>query len=70
MSGKIKILLNGVEYFVEEGKFLIDVMKEKGFDPNNYVCVLNDNVVSKSMVYQTKLYENDRLEILTIMGGG
>jgi len=66
----MKIILNGSEMEVNEKISLLDLMRMKNFDPSKYVAIVNEDVIPKSKIQDITLNENDRVEIITMMGGG
>lgn len=65
----MKITVNGQQKEVISDN-LKEIIETLGFDVNNYVVILNDEIVPKSKLIETRIKENDSIEILTIMGGG
>ena len=70
MSKKITFFLNGQEYYTTNSISLFDLLKY--FDYNSSLLVLEYNNFVCNQKNWTKILinENDKIEIVTIVGGG
>ncbi len=66
----MKIVLNGSDEFFSQPLSLRELIDTKGWDPDKIVVELNLEIISKTSWSHTVLAENDRLEILSFIGGG
>jgi sulfur carrier protein len=70
MSKKITFFLNGQEYYTTNPISLFDLLKY--FDYNSSLLVLeyNNFVCNQKNWNKILINENDKIEIVTIVGGG
>ena len=69
----MKIKVNGEEKKIEltqENAFLSQTLKLMGYKPNTIVVELNDLIVNSKKWNDVTLKEGDKLEIVSIVGGG
>ena len=66
----MKLTVNGEEKSVSEGLTLSQLVRELGFEKNPIAVELNRQVVPRDRHGATRLSEGDRLEIVTLVGGG
>ena len=66
----MKIVLNGNDEIILQSMPLRELIEVKGWDPDKIVAELNLEIISKNSWSNIVLAENDRLEILSFMGGG
>ncbi len=67
----MKIILNGNEEYMNRRSNLIDLLTHFNIQGKAGLAVtVNDNVVLRSEWEQTKLKENDRIEIIQAVQGG
>ena len=69
----MKIKVNGKEKNIdlENGKPLLSITLESlGYKPNTIVVEVNDLIISSTKWKNKILKEGDRLEIVSIVGGG
>ena len=69
----MKIKVNGKEKNIElENKkaFLLSALKLLGYSPNTIVVELNDLIINSKKWDNELLKEGDKLEIVSIVGGG
>ena len=62
--------MNGAERIVPEGFTLGQLVRELGLEKNPIAIELNLRVVPRDRHGETPLSEGDRLEIVTLVGGG
>ena len=66
----MKLTVNGAEKTVAEGLTLAQLVRELGLDKNPIAIEVNRQVVPRDRHGETRLSEGDRLEIVTLVGGG
>jgi len=66
----VKLTVNGVERTVPEGFTLAQLVHELGLEKNPIAIEVNRQVVPRDRHGETRLAEGDRLEIVTLVGGG
>lgn len=66
----MKLILNGRETEVSERRTLLELLKDKGIEPDKVVVEYNSDIAKKEDWGNIVLKENDRLEVLKFVGGG
>jgi sulfur carrier protein len=66
----MKLVVNGEERAAADGATLADLVRELSLDGKPIAVELNRAVVPRGRYAQTRLGEGDRLEIVTLVGGG
>ena len=66
----MKVTVNGAERNVPDGFTLGQLVRELGLEKNPIAIELNLQVVPRARHGETPLAEGDRLEIVTLVGGG
>ena len=66
----MKLTVNGEEKSVPDGLTLDRLVRELGLEKNPIAVELNRRVVPRDRHGDTRLAEGDRLEIVTLVGGG
>lgn len=66
----MRITVNGTEKDVPHLSTLLDLIQDLGLDPAVVVAELNQNVVPGNRFAGTVLHADDRLELLSFVGGG
>ncbi len=66
----MKVTVNGAERSVPDGFTLGQLVRELGLEKNPIAIELNLQVVPRARHGETPLAEGDRLEIVTLVGGG
>ena len=66
----MKLTVNGAEKTVAEGITLAQLVRELGLEKNPIAIEVNRQVVPRDRHGETRLSEGDRLEIVTLVGGG
>ena len=62
--------MNGTEKTVPDGFTLGQLVRELGLEKNPIAIEVNRQVVPRDRHGQTRLADGDRLEIVTLVGGG
>jgi sulfur carrier protein len=70
MSARMKIHVNGEEREVAAGTSVSDLLRELGVTQPHVAVELNLEVVPRAQHAGTWLGEGDRLEVVTLVGGG
>ena len=64
------VTVNGAERTFPDGITLGQLVRELGLEKNPIAVELNRQVVPRDRHGETRLSEGDRLEIVTLVGGG
>ncbi len=64
------LLVNGQERSVADGSTLADLVRELDLSGKPIAVERNREVVPKVRFHETSLHEGDRLEIVSLVGGG
>lgn len=66
----MNIILNGKDYTINDNSTINDLVCDLGYDKSKIAVELNLDIIPKSMYEKTYIVENDKLEIVTFVGGG
>ncbi len=66
----MKLTVNGEERSVADGSTVRDLVRELDLERRPIAVELNREVVPRDRHGRTRLSEGDRLEIVTLVGGG
>ena len=66
----MNILINGKVYEVKKNINIQDILRMNNISNENIVVEINRTVISKKYWDDTRIEENDRIEIITAVGGG
>jgi len=66
----VTLTVNGTAKTVADNLTLAQLVRELGLEKNPIAIELNRNVVPRDRHGDTRLAEGDRLEIVTLVGGG
>ncbi len=66
----ITIIANGQPREVQSGSTLADLLREVAVTPTHVVVQMDGIIVAWSEFEQTELHEGNKLEIVTLVGGG
>jgi len=66
----MQITVNGVQKDVNNNLTLINLLNELKVDSKTVVVELNENIIKKISYESTILNPNDKLEIVSFVGGG
>ena len=67
---KIKIILNGEDYLVQENCSVSDLIKELDLDINKIAIERNLEIVLVEDFFKTTINSGDKIEIVSFIGGG
>ena len=70
MSDKITLVVNGETRSSSPQILLPDLLQQLGFNPRLVAVEYNGEILHRQFWSETKVQEGDRLEIVTIVGGG
>jgi len=70
MSSQISLLLNGETRTCSAQTPLPDLLQQMGFNPRLVAVEYNGEILHRQFWSDTTVKEGDRLEIVTIVGGG
>ncbi|MBE9215135.1 thiamine biosynthesis protein ThiS [Plectonema cf. radiosum LEGE 06105] len=66
----LELQVNGEIRNFSKETFLPDLLIELGYNPRLVAVEYNGEILHRQYWEQTKIKQNDRLEIVTIVGGG
>jgi len=64
------LIVNGASKSVADGLTIAEFVRELGLERNPIAVELNRQVVPRDRHGETRLAEGDRIEIVTLVGGG
>nr|QXM17589.1 Thiamine biosynthesis protein [Chaetoceros pseudocurvisetus] len=70
MSNRITFFFNGEEYFIEKKITLIELLDYFNYQSSLFVLEYNHVICNKIKWKEIQIQKNDRIEIITIVGGG
>jgi len=70
MSNQITLQVNGETRTCAARSRLPDVLQQLGFNPRLVAVEYNGEILHRQFWLDTQLQEGDRLEVVTIVGGG
>ena len=66
----MRVTVNGKSHQVDDGTTVIDLLRTAGV-PENYLAVeINDDVVPREQHATRTIHDGDRIEVVTLVGGG
>ncbi|MGR3318170.1 MAG: sulfur carrier protein ThiS [Candidatus Anammoxibacter sp.] len=66
----MQITVNGEDKECEKGISILCLLENLEIEKDRVAVELNSNIVPRSQLNKTILKENDRIEIVTFVGGG
>jgi len=66
----MRVLVNGVPHELPEGTTVTDLVRQLELVPERVAIERNGRIVPRSEHARTPLAEGDRLEVVTLVGGG
>lgn len=66
----MNILINGKKFFSETDLTISEFLKKNNISENNIVVEINKEIITKNLWGKYKLNNNDKVEIITAVGGG
>ena len=66
----MRITVNGETEEITEGLTLLDLIRERGLNPDIVVAELNRDIVARDNFAAVRLNPGDSLELLPFVGGG
>ena len=70
MNTSRTIYFNGQKYILSRTKTLANLIQYFNYTTEILVIVYNDQIYNKETWNKIKLLDNDKIEIITIVGGG
>lgn len=70
MSNQITLQVNGETHTCTAQSQLPDVLQQLGFNPRLVAVEYNGEILHRQFWSDTQVQEGDRLEVVTIVGGG
>ncbi|MBH8571997.1 thiamine biosynthesis protein ThiS [Nostocaceae cyanobacterium CENA369] len=70
MSNEITLLVNGETRSCSSQILLPDLLQQLGFNPRLVAVEYNGEILHRQFWQETKIQAGDRLEVVTIVGGG
>ena len=66
----MNIFINGKKFFSETELTISEFLKKNNISENNIVVEINKEIITKNLWEKYKLNNNDKVEIITAVGGG
>lgn len=66
----MNIFINGKVSEVKKNINIRDILRMNNISDENIVVEINKTVISKKYWHDTRIEENDKIEIITAVGGG
>jgi sulfur carrier protein len=66
----MKLIVNGKEQQLPDGTTLVELIKQLGLDAGPCAAEVNKKLVPKKDHAATPLNDGDRVELVTLVGGG
>jgi len=69
-KGGLKVIVNGKIMGFEEGITILDLLKKLNLSKEKVVVELNYNIIAKEQFTEILLNKEDKVEIVSFVGGG
>jgi len=69
-GGRVTVTVNGEPYVAAAGATALDIVSALGFEGRPVAVEVNERVVPRRQLGDCMLSSGDRLEIVTLVGGG
>ncbi len=66
----VNIMANGQQRIIQHGSTIGDLLRELTIPPAHVVAQLNGSIVPRDTLNKVTLQQGDRLELVTMVGGG
>ncbi len=66
----MQIVLNGQSREIDQPVTVAELLEQLGLEPRRVAIEVNEKLVRRAEYDQTRLHEGDRVEIVTLVGGG
>lgn len=66
----MQIVLNGEPREIERPVTVAELLEQLGLEPRRVAIEVNEKLVRRQDHARTRLHEGDRVEIVTLVGGG
>nr|YP_010021051.1 thiS [Chaetoceros muellerii]QOK36070.1 thiS [Chaetoceros muellerii] len=70
MKNQIRFFFNGKEYYITTSISLNDLLNYFNYNSSIFVVEYNNFICNKNSLKKITIQENDKIEIITIVGGG
>lgn len=70
VAGPLRVMVNGEQQTVPTGSTALGLLETLGFAGRPVAVELNEQVVPRARLAACMLHDGDRLEIVTLVGGG
>lgn len=70
MTNRITFFFNGEEYFINKTISLLELLDYFNYQSSLFVLEYNHFICNKNKWKEIQIQKNDRIEIITIVGGG
>jgi len=70
MSSEVKLQVNGESRTCPSGMLIPEALTLMGFNPRLVAVEYNGEILHRQFWTETQVQEGDRIEIVTIVGGG
>ena len=69
-ENKVKIILNGQEYFIHEDKNIDELVSDLNLKNKSFALAINGEVIKKENFRDFIIMPNSKIEIISAVGGG
>ena len=69
-ENKVKIILNGKEYFIYANKNIDELVSDLNLKNKSFALALNGEVIKKENFRDFIIMPNSKIEIISAVGGG
>ncbi len=66
----MQIVINGEAREIDPSLTVAELLERLGLEPRRVAIEVNEKLVRRTEYDQTRLHEGDRVEIVTLVGGG
>ncbi len=70
MNEAMHVIINGKTQTLGNGTTVSQLLEERGVQPVRVAVEINEAIVSRKVFTATEIHEGDRIEIVTLVGGG
>jgi len=66
----VKIFFNGQDREISEGSTIADLLEQLDLSPRQVAVEVNQHLIPRATHHEHVLQDGDRLEVVTLVGGG
>ncbi len=66
----MQVIINGKPETLGDGTTVSQLLEERDVQPVRVAVEINEEIVSRKVFTGTEIHEGDRIEIVTLVGGG